>query len=78
MTSSMNLCVVAVASVALALAGACPCIGGILAIALGSGQKGDLARVGVILGWIHIGMTAIIILIMGLFILVGGSAAAFG
>ncbi len=62
----------------LALVGVCPCIGGILAVALGSGEHGDVARVGVILGWISLGFVAISVLIVLLFLMVGGSLAAFG
>ena len=38
----------------LGITGACPCIGSILAIVLGAGDRSGVARAGVILGWITI------------------------
>lgn len=43
----------------LAIAGGCPCIGGVIAIVLGSGEKSGVGRAGWILGWIHLGLVAL-------------------
>jgi hypothetical protein len=48
----------------LALSGACPCIGGILAILLGAGEPSGVARAGVILGWVHFALTALILIVV--------------
>jgi len=52
-----------------------PCVGPIVAIIVGSGEPGGVARAGVILGWIALGLYALIsALVLALF-LIGGVAA---
>jgi len=38
----------------LGITGTCPCIGSILAVVLGAGDRSGVARAGVILGWVTI------------------------
>ena len=38
----------------LAITGTCPCVGSILAVLCGAGDRSGIARAGVILGWISI------------------------
>jgi cytochrome c biogenesis protein CcdA len=59
----------------LAVTGVCPCIGSIVAIALGVGETSGVARAGVILGWIHLAMIAISLIIVALFLALGGAMA---
>jgi|RhiMethySRZTD1v2_1073278.scaffolds.fasta_scaffold689806_2 cytochrome c biogenesis protein CcdA len=49
----------------LGLVGWCPCIGSILGIVLGAGQKNGVARAAVILGWIGLGLIVLIALVFG-------------
>ncbi len=48
------------------------CIGPVLAIALGMGQRNGLARAGMILGWVGLAMYALVAGVVVLFLLVGG------
>lgn len=43
----------------------CPCIGSVLGVVLGLGQKSGVARAAVILGWIGIGLCCLIALVFG-------------
>jgi cytochrome c biogenesis protein CcdA len=52
-----------------------PCIGPILAVVLGWGEKGGVGRAGLILGWITLAMYALIAGLVLLLILVAGTAA---
>jgi cytochrome c biogenesis protein CcdA len=52
----------------LAVTGGCPCIGGVLAIALGSGEKSGVGRAGVILGWIHLGLLVLALIVFAVFL----------
>ena len=61
----------------LAITGTCFCIGAPIAIVLGMGEPGGLARAGVILGWIHLAMCAILLFVGLLLLLVAGGTAAF-
>ncbi len=42
----------------------CPVLGAILAIVLGAGERSGVARAGVILGWIHLALVAISVLVV--------------
>jgi cytochrome c biogenesis protein CcdA len=57
---------------------ALPCVGPILAIVLASGQKNGMARAGLILGWIALGLYALMAAAAVAFLLVGGTLANFG
>lgn len=52
-----------------------PCIGPILAVVLGWGEKAGVGRAGLILGWITLAMYALLAGLVLLLILVGGVAA---
>lgn len=54
------------------------CVGGVLAIALGSGETSGVARAGVILGWIHIATLAILLIIGALLLVFAGGLAVVG
>ena len=59
----------AVAALILSLLGvtfACPCIGSVVGIVLASGEKSDVGRAALILGWIGIGITLLAALAMGM------------
>lgn len=60
----------------LAIAGGCPCIGGVLAIVLGSGEKSGVGRAGWILGWIHLGLLALVLVAGVLFLAVAAVIGA--
>lgn len=47
----------------LGLTQVCPCIGSLLALVLGWGEPGDLARVGRILGWLGLAIQALALLL---------------
>ena len=49
----------------LGIVGWCPCIGSILGVVLGMGEKSGVARAAVILGWIGIGLCLLIALVFG-------------
>jgi cytochrome c biogenesis protein CcdA len=52
----------------LAMSGGCPCIGGILAIVFGMGEKSGVGRAGLILGWIHLALIALIFVAVACFV----------
>jgi hypothetical protein len=61
----------------LGLTGACPCVGSILAIVLASGESGDIAKAGRILGWIGLALTLLSLLLVGGFLLLAAAAGGF-
>ena len=64
--------VLSLTSGVLGLLCACPVLGSVVAIALGSGQKDGMSRAGVILGWLGL-LVAVALALMGLlFLVVGG------
>ena len=54
-----------------------PCVGPILAIVLGNGEPGGVAKAGVILGWIGLGILALAAVVSAAFLLVGAIAHSF-
>lgn len=54
-----------------------PCVGPILAIVLGNGEPGGVAKAGVILGWITLAMYAMAAFLVLLLILVGAPLGMF-
>ena len=54
-----------------------PCVGPIVAIVLGAGERDGVGRAGLILGWITMAIYAAVALIFIVFIVVGGSIAIF-
>ena len=61
----------------LGITGTCTCVGSILAIALGAGEEGGIARAGVVLGWIGLAIWALAALVGVAFLVVGAVAEAF-
>jgi hypothetical protein len=49
----------------------CPCLGGVLAILLGLGERSGVGRAGFILGWISLAIHAFVALLMLSFVLFG-------
>jgi cytochrome c biogenesis protein CcdA len=60
----------------LAVAGVCPCIGGVIAIVLGTGQKSGVGRAGWILGVIHLAMLAFVLVAALVLLAIGAVGAA--
>lgn len=54
-----------------------PCVGPIVAIVLGAGERDGVGRAGLILGWITLAIYAAVALVVVLFLVVGGSIAMF-
>ena len=54
-----------------------PCVGPIVAIVLGAGEKDGPGRAGVILGWIALVLYAVSALLAIVFVLVGGTIVSF-
>ena len=52
-----------------------PCVGPIVAIILGAGEKDGVGRAGLILGWITMAIYAAVALLVIVFVVVGGSIA---
>ena len=70
----------AIASLVLGILGitfTLPCIGPVLAIVLGAGERNGMGRAGLILGWITLALYALFAFLFILFVLVGGSIGAF-
>lgn len=53
----------------LGITGTCACIGSILAIVLGAGEEGGIARAGVLLGWIGLAIWGLAALVWSGFLL---------
>ena len=54
-----------------------PCVGPIVAIVLGAGERDGVGRAGLILGWITMAIYAAVALLVLAFLVVGGSLAVF-
>ncbi len=52
----------------------CPVVGGILAVVLGAGEKSGIGRAGAILGWIHLALVGISLLVALVLIVVALAA----
>ena len=52
-----------------------PCAGPIIAIVVGMGERGGIAKAGVILGWITLGIYALVAALVLLIVLLGGAGA---
>jgi len=59
----------------LGIAGICPCIGPILGIVLGQGERDGVGRVGYVLGWVGVALWAITIAVIGVLMLLGVGVA---
>jgi len=42
----------------------CPCIGGVLAVLLGAGERSGIGRAGFVLGWIHLALFALVLFVV--------------
>ncbi|MEM7306835.1 MAG: hypothetical protein AAF682_09200 [Planctomycetota bacterium] len=65
----------AVASLVFSLLGIafwCPCIGSVVGVVLGAGEKSGVGRAGLILGWIGLGLCVLVGLVVALQLLLVG------
>jgi hypothetical protein len=54
----------------------CPCLGGLLAILLGWGERSGVGRAGFVLGWISLAVYAVVLVITVVFLLLALIASA--
>jgi hypothetical protein len=56
----------------------CPCIGGVLAILLGWGERSGVGRAGFLLGWISVALYALVGVAVAFFLVLAAIASALG